>query len=336
MSNKGESITVADILSQNEIDELIKSLNEEENPTTVHTASEHKRIRGYDFRRPSKFAKDHLKTLSIIHESYARIVTNFLSGYLRTLIQVEATSVEPVAYYEFSNSIPNPTALAIVDFAPLSGSILLQFEPSVVFALVDRILGGKGETVGEYRNFTEIELAIIEKLIGQLIGLMKEPWENVINIVPRLEKIETNAQYAQIISPNEIVALVTLTTKVGDVEGTVNLCIPHMVIEPILPKLSTKLWFSHSEKEVPGEVVKALETKIQATSVPIKVILGKADITVEEFSGLQAGDVIQLTTGVTDDLEVMVGDLLKFNAKPGVKRNRTAVRITEVLRGEEG
>lgn len=328
---------MSDILSQNEIDDLIESLNvEETGSTSVHIAPEQKRVKGYDFRRPSKFAKDHLKTLSIIYESYARLATNFLSGYLRTLVQVEAKSVEPVAYYEFSNSIPNPTALAIIDFAPLSGSILMEFEPNVAFALVDRILGGKGEAVDEYRNFTEIELAIIERVILQLIGLMKEPWENVIEITPKLEKIETNAQYAQIISPNEIVALVSLTTTVGEVEGTINLCVPHMVIEPILPKLSTKLWFSHSEKEVSDQFSKVLEDKIQCTSVPVKVILGNTNITIQEFSELQVGDVIQLNKNVADDLEVRVGDLLKFYAKPGVRRNRSAVRITEVVRREEG
>lgn len=327
---------MGDILSQNEIDELLKALNTGEiDVQQMQSTTQEKKIKSHDFRRPSKFGKDHIKTLNMIYDNYARLVTNFLTGYLRTLVQVDVVSVEALAYNDFSNSVSNPVILGIVDFSPLTGSIILEIEPSIAYSLVDRILGGKGSTMDKVREFTEIELAIIERIMIQVLNLMREPWENVLTIRPRLERIETNAQFAQIISPNEIIALITLSARVGDVEGMINLCIPHMVLEPIISKLSTKFWFSIIEKETTKEVKDTIEVKIQNTEVPVKAILGRTTISVGEFLELAKGDVLALETGVNSDLEVLVGDMIKFYAKPGVKKNKVALKITSVIRREE-
>jgi flagellar motor switch protein FliM len=258
-----------------------------------------------------------------------------LSGYLRTLVQVDVISVEPLSYYEFNNSISNPVVLAVVDFTPLNGSVIMEVAPSIAFALIDRILGGKGSVMDRVRGFTEIELAIVERIIVQMLNLMREPWENVISIRPRLEKIETNAQFAQIISPNEIVALVTLSARVGEVEGMINLCIPHMVVEPVVSKLSTKFWFSTIEKEATQETKNNIEFKIEQTVVPLRAILGRTTLLVSDFIEIQPGDVIVLDTNINGDLEVLVGDIHKFNAKPGVKKNKVSAKITEIIRRED-
>ncbi len=327
---------MGDILSQNEIDELLKALNTGEiDVQNMTSKTEERKVRNHDFRRPSKFAKDHMKTLNIIHDNYARLLTNFLSGYLRTLVQVEVISVEAIAYYEFNNSISNPAVLAIVDFSPLSGSIIFEMAPPIAYALIDRILGGKGYPMEKIREFTEVELAIVERIIIQVLNLMREPWENVIAIRPRLEKIETNAQFAQIISANEMVALITLSAKIGEVEGMINICIPHMVVEPIVSKLSTKFWFSNSEKEKLCENKETIEIKIENTKVPVRAVLGRATIFVNDFIELRPGDVIPLDSSVSGNLEILVGDLLKFYGTPGVKKNRVAIKVNEVVRGEE-
>lgn len=326
---------MGDILSQNEIDELLNALNTGEiDVHEINSTKEERKVKVHDFRRPSKFAKDHIKTLNIIHDNYARLITNFLSGYLRTLVQVDVVSVEAVSYSEFNNSKSNPALLAVVDFAPLPGSIILEMSPTIAYALIDRILGGKGSSIEKLRDFTEVEIAIIERIIIQILNLMREPWENVISIRPRLEKIETNAQFAQVVSANETIALITLGTKIGEVEGMINLCIPHMVVEPIVSKLSTRLWFSTVEKEIPKDIQKNIEKRITNTKVPLKAILGRTSISVNDFLELQLGDVIPLDTNVNNNLEVLVGELLKFYGTPGVKKNRVAVKITEVIETE--
>lgn len=327
---------MGDILSQNEIDDLLKALSTGElDAQQIQTTTQEKKVRSHDFKRASKFAKDHIKTLNIIHDNYARLVTNFLTGYLRTLVQVDVVTVEALPYSDFSNSVSNPVVLAIIDFTPLSGSIILEIEPHIAYALVDRILGGKGSSMEKVREFTEIELAIIERIIIQILNLMREPWENVISIRPRLDKIETNAQFAQIVAQNETVALITLSAKVGDVDGMINICIPHMVVEPIASKLSTRFWFSNIQKEATPEMRDSIEAKVQNTIVPIKAILGKTTISVNDFIELQPGDVLPLDANINDDMEVQVGELLKFYAKPGVKKNKVAMKISRVIKRED-
>jgi flagellar motor switch protein FliM len=327
---------VGDILSQNEIDDLLKALSTGEiDAQQMQTTTQEKKVKSHDFKRASKFAKDHIKTLNIIYDNYARLVTNFLTGYLRTLVQVDVVTVEALPYSDFSNSVSNPVILAVIDFAPLTGSIILEIEPHVAYSLVDRILGGKGTSMDKVREFTEIELAIIERIIIQILNLMREPWENVLSIRPRLDKIETNAQFAQIVAQNETVALITLSAKVGDVDGMINICIPHMVVEPIVSKLSTKFWFSNVTKEATPEMKVAIENKVQNTPAPIKAILGKTTIYVNDFIDLQPGDVLPLDSNINEDMEVMVGDMLKFYAKPGVKKNKVALKITKVVKKED-
>lgn len=327
---------MGDILSQNEIDELLKALTTGDiDVQQIQTTKSEKKIKLHDFKKPPKFANDHKRTLQFINENYARLVQSFLSGYLRSLVQVDVLSVDALQYSEFSNSLANPVVLAIVDFSPLNGSVIFEMDPSIAYALIDRILGGRGAAMERVRSFTEIELAILERIIVQILNLMREPWESIISIKPRLEKIETNAQFAQIIHPNEMVALITLNVVVGEVKGMINICIPHMVVEPIMPKLSTKLWFTNIENEKSDHYKQDIEFRIENTPVPVRAVLGRTSISVGEFLDLQIGDVIPLETGVNGDLEVLVGDLPKFYAKPGVKKNRIAVKISEVIRREE-
>lgn len=328
---------MGDILSQNEIDDLLAQLSAGEiSANELKRDTVEKKIKNHDFKRPSKFAKDHLRTLQIIQENYARLITNFLSGYLRTLVQIDVISMEAVQYSEFTNSIANPAALAIVNFNPLQGNVIFDISPSIAYALIERMLGGKGGGgVDKIRGFTEIEIAILMRIISQMLTYMREPWENVVNVKPTLNAIETNAQFVQIINPTEMVALATFHAKVGEVEGLMNLCIPHMVVEPVMDKLSTKIWFSMIEKGTDEETKKSIEERVSETEAPLIAVLGKVNLMVSDFLELQVGDVLQLDTPVDGEVKVMVGSLHKFNGKPGVRNKKAAIKVTEVIRRED-
>ena len=322
---------MSEVLSQNEIDALLSALNSGEiDVQEIKEEKEERKVRDYNFKIPNKFAKDHTRTLQIMHENFSRLLQTYLSGYLRALVQIEVISVDQLTYNEFTNSMPNPSVLGIVEFAPLSGSIIVEMTPAISFAMIERILGGTGNAFERVRGFTEIELSLLERIITQIINFFKDPWKNVIELRPRLKKIETNPQFAQILSPNETVALITLNTKIGNIEGMIHICIPHLVIEPVIPKLSTKFWFSGITKEITGSDLKIIEKKIQSTLLPIRVVLGDSEITVRDFLELGAGDVIQLNTSVNDDLKIYVGNLKKFSGKPGLKKNKVSVKITRI------
>lgn len=327
---------MADVLSQSEIDELLNALSAGElDVDDIESDKREKQVKNYNFARPSKFAKEQLRTMEIIFDNYGRMVSTFLSGYLRTLTQIEVINAEAVTYSEFTNSLTNPVILSIIDFKPLNGSIILELSPNMGYVIIDRILGGKGKSLDKIREYTDIERILLERIIHQFVNILPEPWENVIELTPKLEKIETNSQVAQIISPNEIIALITFNVKIGDVEAMMNICIPHMVIEPIMDRLNTKYWFAQREKEAHTQYRHQLEKRLEYSKVPVRTILGKTQITVKEFVELQKGDIIKIDSYVQSDLQVLVGNLLKFYGKPGTHKQKNAVQITSVVREED-
>ncbi|OGO85828.1 MAG: flagellar motor switch protein FliM [Clostridiales bacterium GWE2_32_10] len=327
---------MADVLSQNEIDELLNALNSGDfDVNQVATDKEEKKIKKYDFARPSKFSKEHLKTLEIIYENYARSVGSYFSGYLRTPTHVEVINSEALTYREFTNSLSNPIILGIVDFKPLKGNIIVKMSSKVGFAIIDRVLGGPGTILKSNRDFTQIEKIILTKIMDKLVKMMGEHWTNVHIIQPKLENIETNMQFAEIIEPNEMVALLTLNLKVGDVEGMINVCIPYLVIEPLMEILNTKYLYTN-HKNVQVEDYKGfIQEKLQISPIPLKVLLGKTQIMVKDFIELGEGDVIRLDTYVSSDLNIFVGNLLKFKGKPGISKKQNAIKITRIIREEE-
>ncbi len=328
---------LSEVLSQSEIDALLNALNTGElDVKGIKDKKEEKKVKNYDFKIPNKFAKDQLRTLQMIHENFSRLLQTYLSGFLRALVQIEVESVDQLTYYEFSNSMPNPSTLGIVDFLPLNGSILIEISPSISFSMIERVLGGAGDAYERNRGFTEIELTLIEKVFYQFLEYLKDPWKNVIDIKPKLAKIETNTQFAQIVSPNETIALITLSLNIGNIEGTMHICIPHLVIEPIISKLSTKFWFSGISKDITEGSIKHIEKRIETTTLPISVVLGNSKLTVKDIVNLQTGDVVLLDKSINDDMQILVGNKLKFFGIPGVRKNKLAVKITKVeKRGDE-
>ncbi|WP_432400551.1 flagellar motor switch protein FliM [Wukongibacter sp. M2B1] len=328
---------MSDVLSQNEIDDLLQALSTGEvDVKEFKDETIEKKVKKYDFRRPDKFAKEQLRTLQIIHENFGRLLNTFLSGYLRTLIHIDVLSVEQLTYHEFSNSISDPAVLAIMDFSPLSGQIIMDISTDVAFSMIERVLGGNGRLLKESRTFTEIEITLLKRILVKINKLLMESWENIITLNPSLEKIETNSQFAQIVSPNETIALITLSIKIGEVEGLLNMCIPHFVLEPIVQKLNSKLWFSSNVKEITNKEKTAIKVGLEKTFVNIKAVVGNANITVGDFLNLQVGDVIQLDTKIYEDIKVIVGDQEKFSGKPGTIKKKVAVRIRDLIQeGDE-
>lgn len=241
---------------------------------------------------------------------------------------------EAVAYSEFANALSNPVILGIVNFEPLKGNALMELAPSLGYAIIDRLLGGSGETLEKKRDFSEIEITIIERIISICIELLREPWKNVVELNPRLEKIETNSQFAQIISPSEMIAIVTLNLKIGDVEGLMNICLPYLTLEPVMDKLNTKYWYSTMQDKEESEYEDKIEALISRAMVPLKAVLGTSTISVSDFANLQKGDIIKLDSGIEDELTVFVGNIGKFKALPGSAKDNYAVRITSIIREE--
>ena len=326
---------MSDVLSQSEIDNLLQALSSGDVDVEEMKKSGEAQVKNYDFSRPSKFSKEHLRTLEIIFEHYGRLLSTNLPVYLRKNISVEVMNSEAVTYMEFSNALSNPVLLGVVDFAPLTGSVIMEMAPKLGYAIVDRMLGGEGEPLDKTREFSEIELVIIERIMTVCVELLREPWENVLDLHPRLERIETNSQFAQIISPSELISIITINIKIGDVEGLMNICLPYITLEPVMDKLNTKFWYSNMQEKTDVSYSDSIEHLISKAAVPVRVVLGNSSVSVADFASLQVGDIVRLDSKVNHDLNVFVGDIKKFTALPGSSGKNYAVRITSIIREEQ-
>lgn len=326
---------MGDTLSQEEIDNLLKAFNDGDLNADDFSDTKEKQVKNYDFARPSKFSKDHLRTLEIIFENYGRLLSTNLPAYLRKNVQVEVVNAEANTYSEFANALSNPVILGVVNFAPLEGNIIIELSANLGFTIVDRMLGGGGAPLERNRDFTEIELIILERVLEVCTNLLVDPWESVVSIEPRLERIETNLQFAQFISPGEMTAIITMSVKIGSVEGLMNICIPYSCVEPVIDKLNTKYWYSSMKESDSGAYQEVIEDIIDYAKIPVKAMLGRSTISVNDYINIQIGDIIKLDTKVNDELEVYVGNIKKFTALPGATSDSYAVRVTSVIREEQ-
>ncbi|NLY86719.1 MAG: flagellar motor switch protein FliM [Tissierellia bacterium] len=325
---------MSEVLSQSEIDALLNAISSGKlDVKDIQDEESSRKVKKYDFKNPQKISKDQLRTLEVIHDNLGRFIQTFLTGYLRAPVKIEVLTVDQFAYSEFSNALTNPAFLCLIDFSPLDGQILMDISTNVIYTIIDRLLGGDGTERQEIRTFTEIELSLLTKMVQRMNSDIKEAWSNVIDLNPRLEKIETNPQFAQVVPPNEAIALVTMNIEIGGIEGMMNFCIPYILLEPILDKLSTRLWFTTTKKERSKEELIAIRERILKTRVPLVAELGTTTVKIKDVLSLQPGDVIKLNS--SQYIPIRVGSNIKFRGEIGVTNNKMAVKIAEVIKESE-
>lgn len=320
-----------EVLSQDEIDQLLTAISSGESEVDdFKPVSDTRKIKIYDFKRPDKFSKEQLRTVSNMHETFARLTTTSLSAQLRCLVHVHVASVDQLTYEEFIRSIPTPTTLAVVNMDPLKGNAVLEIDPAITFCMIDRLFGGRGvSTNNKNRDLTDIEQSVMEGIIVRILANMREAWTQVIDLRPRLGQIETNPQFAQIVPPSEMVVLITLETKVGDEEGMMNFCIPYLTIEPIISKLSSQFWFSSVRRSSTTQYLGTLKEKLASVDMEVVAEVGSINLSVRDVLSLRVGDIVRLSnTKVGDPLLLSVGNKKKFYCQPGVVGKKMAVQVT--------
>lgn len=291
-------------------------------------------VQTYDFKKALRFSQDQIRTLTRIHENCARLLTSYLSTLLRTYVQISVASVEQFTYEDFVRNVQKKSILGVFKAPPLQGSLLMEFSPDVTYIMLDRMLGGQGSTTPVQNELTEIEMSVIERVFINALGTFQEAWSSVVKVSPELKEIEVNPQFLTTSAPNETVILVSLQTKIGDVDGAINICLPHVVLEQVLPKLSARHWLANQKKEIESHEAIALEKKVQNTRLDVKAVLGRSSINIGDFLDLKMGDVIRLNESYSDPVMILVDEKQKFLAQPGISKGRVAVQITDVQ--EEG
>lgn len=329
---------MSEILSQSEIDDLLSALMTADADSAAEPADNGTamKVKEYDFRTANRFPKEQMRTFHVVFETYVQLLANSLSSVLRVSCEVEVLSIEECSYSEFNNSLPAPVILAIMAAPPMHGSLLLQMSPEYAYMLITRLFGG-AKTGENTKQFTEIELALVERILRQQCKVFDEAWDKVVGLNMQLDRIETSPQFAQITAPNEPVAVVILNITMGDDSGLMSICIPHTAIEPVSQQLNTRLWFASGVRDDGRgeERLAALTNMLMNTETPLTALFNATPAPLSDIVNLHIGDVIKLNHPVDEPITVKVNHIPKFRATVGTSGPRYAVQIVDVLREEE-
>lgn len=328
---------MADVLSQSQIDELLRSVASG-NKEAMEPKKEEVKIKPYDFKAPKKFTKEQMRVLDSIFEAYARLLSSYLTGILRLYCKVTLIQIEEQRYYEFSNALPDYCIMPLVDMGITNEDIsdttcIMQLSNAITYTMIDRLLGGRGEYKDENRDFTEIEIDLMRNTCANFVKLMKEPWLNFIDLDPQLTEIETNSRVVQAIGADDIVVIVALEVEINDIKNALSVCLPALNLEEIMGTFSGK--YSRTAKRT--DPVKEQQRKqeilvgIKDSELEVRAVLSKTKVELYDILTLQINDVIPLNKPIDSSVVLKIGDKEWFEGKLGVRNNRKAVRVDTIL-----
>lgn len=321
------------ILSQAEIDKLMADLLSGDSANTEEDPQE--TVTSYDFKTANRFTNEQVRAINLVFKNFCHLLSNYLVGTLRANCDAEVLSIEEMSFNEFNNSVPMPVIIAIVNAIPFSGSVILEMTKEISYSIISRVLGGTKEINSEGRQFTEIELAIIERVLWQVLKNLDEAWSKMMDVTSSLDKIETSMQFAQIVDPNEPVLMVTMNISVENESGLIGVCLPHQALEPFLKILSTRLLYTgNSNRKVitnPAEMKKSIKN----TGITVSAVFNPTEATIRDILSLHVGDVIQLQHKVNEPVIIKYQQLPKYQATLGKRKNNLAVKIMDVIREDE-
>lgn len=330
------------MLDQNDIDALLAANASEEEESSPdqqkqlfshnHTDFDQVEIRPYDFKRPERVSKDQMLALETLHEAFARNFGASLSGFLRTIVEVRVAACEQMTYGEFVAGLPNPTSYNLIQPDGLEGQMCLEVSPLIIYPIIDRLLGGTNQDLFiPQRPMTAIEQRLISTVMGRGLTALSEAWESVKSLSFEITATESNPQLVQIVPPNEVVMVIGLEVRMASRAGTMNLCIPYNVIEPVMDELSSQSWFAVNRSDQTQTTKDQISQNIDQTGVELSAILAETTITLRDLSEMKPGDMIVTSTPADAPATVMVGHEPKFRAGIGQHRGNRAIRINSPI-----
>src|SRR5438045_355855 len=290
---------MTDVLDQSEVDALLAAVDgggmqEEASPNVFGRVGRHRvDVHVYDFKRPERVSKDQMRALEALHEGFGRNFGAALSGYLRTIIEVNVANIEQLTYTDFLPSLPNPTCFNLLKAEQLEGQLCLEISPLIIYPIIDRLLGGSNADLFiPQRPLTQIEQRLVQRITDRATHHLSEAWTNLTPVTFKVDDFESNPQLVQIVPPNETVVVVGFELKMGNRAGTMSLCIPYNVIEPIMGVLAAQNWFSYQRKGGQEDHLRKLTRSVSNAPLEMRAFLASTTITMSELLALQVGDVI--------------------------------------------
>ena len=285
-------------------------------------------IRPYDFRRPERISKDQMRALQTLHEAFGRNFGASLSGFLRTIVEVNVDCTEQMTYAEFLGSLANPTCFSLINSQQLDGQLCLEMSPLIIYPVIDRLMGGTTKDLFvPQRPMTMIEIRLVRQILDRGMASLIEAWASIGTFDFELGEMETNPQLVQIVPPNEVVVVIGFEVRMGTRTGTMKLCLPYNVIEPLIEDLNAQNWFTSNRGDEHAARRAQIEQGLAEAPLEVQVTLAETSITFEELGSLQVGDVITTAKPANESVQVFVGGEAKFRGALGTHRGHRAVRI---------
>jgi len=325
---------VTEVLFQHEIDSLIESLATGNLNIDSFKPAPSSPVKNFDFNRPNKFSKEQMLSLELIHNSFARMLSNFMSAYLRSSIKIRVAQVEQLTYEDFVSSVPSPTLITVFGLEPLKRTAIFETNMQYVFPVLELMFGGRGNAAEKVRALTEIEISVMKKFHAKVLDLFSRAWTDIFEIKTTIESMETNPRFSQTITPKETVAVISFDTFIGDSSGVINICIPYIVLDPVISRLSAHYWLTENMGAPDNLELAFAERTVSKVKADLSVLMGTVDISARDFLQLQKGDVLQLNRSIKEDLDFYVDHLLKFKCKPGTSGNKLAIQIAGDVEGD--
>ncbi len=322
------------VLSQREIDALLDATGEHAAAMAPAAPGRQpaKAVKIYDFRRPDKFSKDHMRTLQAMHQTLARLASVALSSQLRSAAEVRVSSIEQGLYEEYLQQVPSPSILNIVGMRPLDGNIVIGYSNEIGAIIVDRLLGGPGTPPRGAHDITDIELALFRRAATPLLAALSESWENLLQIQPAVQDVALSPQFLHVARAGDVVIIVLFEVRIGETLGGMSMCLPFATLDPVMAHLNAQSWFSTPGRKQASEADREdLKLNLMRTPIDLSVRLGTADLTAEDLLELKAGDVIRLDRAAGQELEIHVVGKRLLRGRAGLAGRKLAVRITEIL-----
>lgn len=330
-----------DVLDQNEVDALLAAVDDGEisgddgsGSLQIFSArpggafAGELEIRDYDFKRPERVSKEQMMALETLHESFSRSFGAALSGFLRTIIECKVANIEQMTFSEFTHSLPNPTCFNLLSCEPLDGNMCLEISPLIVYPIVDRLLGGSNADLFiPQRPLTAIELRLVSKIIDRAVSSLKEAWEQIADIDFALEETESNPALAQIVAPNEVVVVVGFELKMGGRAGTMSLCVPYNVIEPVVDKLSNQTWAAYKKNQKDNFNRKRVAHQLDSAKLDTRAVLAHTSISLNDLRQLEIGDIIMTDKPASSAITLQVAGRRKFIGHLGQFRGNRAFKV---------
>jgi flagellar motor switch protein FliM len=329
-----------DVLSQTEVESLLSAMASGAEGAAPPAAAGNQaaglpppprpreKVATYDFKRPERVGKEQMRALQTLHEGFGRNFGAALSALLRSIVEVKLTSVDQLTYSEFVFSLENPTCFNLLKADPLEGNLILDINPSILYPIIDRLLGGGREAGGMARRpLTEIELRLVSRITNLFLHELRHAWENVLDLKLEVLQVESNPQLVQIVPPNEVVVVISFELTLGDLRGMMNLCIPYNSIERIGGKLSANSWVAYGRRQATPESIAQLSHAVCSSLVELKVRLAQTHIGTGDLIALRVGDIITTEKDVRSPVVVSIEGIPKYRASLGAFKGHKAVRI---------